>query len=168
MTGLVLTPALDELALLDAYADRMDLCAITVKGPMNEGTRYEAEREIDVSVGLEMVRRGGSRVAKTRHSVVARRGRLGGRHLRGRATRPLVVAEVERGGPVTDLTIPSFCVTEVTSDPRFSNDALAGRPYGAVGGARSRPSSRPTVRGSCRASGTTTGPTGNKGCSVNH
>jgi hypothetical protein len=36
---------------------------------------------------------------------------------------------------VTDLTIPSFCVTEVTSDPRFSNDALARRPYGAWAGA---------------------------------
>ena len=44
---------------------------------------------------------------------------------------PLLVAEVERGGPVTDLTIPAFCVTEVTSDPRFSNDALASRPYGS-------------------------------------
>ena len=47
------------------------------------------------------------------------------------ANAPLVVAEVERGGPVTDLTIPSFCVTELTSDARFSNDALARRPYGS-------------------------------------
>ena len=108
----------------------MDLCAITVKGPMNEGTRYEAERELDVSVGLEMVRRGGARVAKTRHSVWLGEDGWVIDTFAG-ANAPLVVAEVERGGPVTDLTIPSFCVTEVTSDPRFSNDALAGRPYGS-------------------------------------
>ncbi|WP_426592537.1 hypothetical protein ACPPVS_12230 [Cellulomonas sp. McL0617] len=130
VTGLVLTPALDELALLEAYADRIDLCAITVKGPMNEGTRYEAERELDVSVGLEMVRRGGARVAKTRHSVWLGEDGWVIDTFAG-ANAPLVVAEVERGGPVTDLTIPSFCVTELTSDPRFSNDALAGRPYGS-------------------------------------
>ena len=45
------------------------------------------------------------------------------------ANAPLVVAECERGGPVTDLTIPDFCVTEVTDDPRFANDALAGTPF---------------------------------------
>jgi len=97
---------------------------------MNEGTRYEAEREIDVSVGIEMVHRGGARVAKTRHSVwLGEDGWVVDTFAGGNA--PLVVAEVERGGPVTDLSIPSFCVTEVTSDARFSNDALAGRPYGS-------------------------------------
>ena len=129
VAGLVLTPGQDELALLADYADQVDFCAITVKGPMNEGTRYEAEREIDVLVGLEMVRRGGARVAKTRHSVwLGDDGWVIDTFAGGNA--PLVVAEVERGGPVTDLTIPAFCVTEVTSDPRFSNDALAGSPYG--------------------------------------
>jgi adenylate cyclase len=77
-----------------------------------------------------MVRRGGARVAKTRHSVWLGDDGWVIDTFAG-ANAPLVVAEVERGGPVTDLTIPSFCVTEVTSDPRFSNDALAGRPYGA-------------------------------------
>ena len=42
---------------------------------------------------------------------------------------PLVIAEAERSGPVTNLTIPSFCVTEVTDQPRFSNDGLANRPF---------------------------------------
>ena len=127
--GLVLDPGLDELAILDRYADQMDFCAITVKGPMNEGTRYEAERELDVSVGIELVRRGGARVAKTRHSVwLDADGWVVDTFAGGNA--PLMIAEVERGGPVTDLTIPAFCVTEVTSDPRFSNDALAGTPYG--------------------------------------
>ena len=46
------------------------------------------------------------------------------------ANRPLIVAECERGGPVTDLSIPSFCVTEVTDDRRFSNESLSHTPFG--------------------------------------
>ena len=41
----------------------------------------------------------------------------------------LVVAEAERSGPVTNLQIPSFCVTEITDQARFSNDGLASRPF---------------------------------------
>ena len=67
-------------------------------------------------------------MAKTRHAVW-----LGGDgwvvDVFGGGNAPLVVAEVERGGPVTDLTIPTFCVTELTDDPRFSNDGLARAPY---------------------------------------
>ncbi len=123
-------PARSPLEVLDEHADRFDFCAVTVKGPMNSGTRYEAERELDVAVGMELVRRGGQRVAKTRHSVW-----LGDDgwvvDVFAGANAPLVVAEVERGGPVTDLVVPEFCVTEVTDDPRFGNDALARTPYGA-------------------------------------
>lgn len=119
---------LDERALLEAHLDEFDFCALTAKGPMIEGTRYEAEREIDPTIGIEMVRRGAALVAKTRHAVW-----LGGDgwvvDVFGGANRPLVVAEVERGGPVTDLTIPTFCVTELTDDPRFSNDGLARAPF---------------------------------------
>lgn len=126
----VLDPALAPLEVLEAYGDRFDFCAVTVKGPMNSGTRYEAERELDVAVGLQLVRRGGLRVAKTRHSVW-----LGDDgwvvDVFAGANAPLVVAEVERGGPVTDLVVPAFCVTEVTDDPRFGNDGLARTPYGA-------------------------------------
>ncbi|MBB2921356.1 hypothetical protein [Cellulomonas cellasea] len=118
----------DDLAVLDALADRVDFCALTVKSPMNEGTRYEAEREIDVAVGLQMIRLGGARVVKNRYSIW-----LGSDgwvvDVFGGANRPLVIAECERGGPVTDLTIPAFCVTEVTDDRRFANDALSGAPY---------------------------------------
>ena len=119
----------DELALLDRYAYLFDFCAITVKGPMVGGTRYEAERELDPAMGLELVRRGGSRVAKTRHSVWLGDDGWVIDTFAG-ANAPLVVAEVERGGPVTDLVVPEFAVTEVTDDPRFSNDALARAPYG--------------------------------------
>ena len=46
---------------------------------------------------------------------------------------PLVIAEAERSGPVTNLIIPSFCITEVTDQARFSNDGLASKPYSACG-----------------------------------
>ena len=125
-----LDPSRTPLEVLDEYADRFDFCQVTVKSPMNAGTRYEAERELDVAVGMELVRRGGQRVAKTRHSVW-----LGDDgwvvDVFAGANAPLVVAEVERGGPVTDLVVPDFCVTEVTDDARFGNDALARTPYGA-------------------------------------
>lgn len=121
---------LDEVTLLERYADRVDFCAVTVKGPMNGGTRYEAEREIDPLVGVQMVRRGGARVAKVRHSVWLGEDGWVVDVFAG-ANAPLVVAEVERGGPVTDLAIPGFCVTEVTADARFANDGLAHRPYAA-------------------------------------
>lgn len=120
----------DPVRLLDRYAPAVDLCTLTAKGPMAGGTRYEAEREVDVAVGVQMIRRGGARVVKTRYSVwVGADGWVV--DVFGGANHPLVVAECERTGPVTDLQIPAFCVTELTDDPRFSNDALAGRPYGA-------------------------------------
>lgn len=125
-----LDPAADELALLEAHVDAVDFGAVTVKGPMNAGTRYEAEREIDPTVAVELVRRGGGRVAKLRHAVWLGEDGWVIDVFAGRNA-PLVVAEVERGGPVTDLAIPDFAVTEVTVDPRFANDALARSPFSA-------------------------------------
>lgn len=125
-----LDPAADELALLEAHVDAVDFGAVTVKGPMNAGTRYEAERELDPTVAVELVRRGGGRVAKLRHAVWLGEDGWVIDVFAGRNA-PLVVAEVERGGPVTDLAIPAFAVTEVTVDPRFANDALARNPFSA-------------------------------------
>lgn len=123
-----LGPDSDPLTVLDEVGDRFDFCAVTLKGPMNVGTRYEAEREIDVTVGIEMIRRGGHRIVKNRYSVW-----LGADgwviDLFGGANSPLVIAECERAGPVVDLQIPAFCVTEVTDDARFANDGLARAPY---------------------------------------
>ncbi|MCB7138074.1 hypothetical protein [Cellulosimicrobium marinum] len=123
-----MTATTDPVTVLDRHASDVELCTLTVKGPSAGGTRYEAERELDVAVGLQLVRRGGARVVKTRWSVW-----LGDDgwvvDVFGGADHPLVVAECERSGPVTDLKIPDFCVTELTDDPRFSNDALARRPY---------------------------------------
>jgi adenylate cyclase len=123
-----MTPGTDPLAELDRHEAAVDLCTLTAKGPTAGGTRYEAEREIDPAVGLQMVRRGGARIVKTRYSAwLGDDGRVV--DVFGGENHPLVVAECERTGPVTDLQIPAFCVTELTDDPRFSNDALARRPY---------------------------------------
>ncbi|WP_127130217.1 hypothetical protein [Georgenia sp. SYP-B2076] len=126
--GAPVAAGLDEVALLGALADRFDSCFLTAKGPYIGGTRYEAERELDVSVGLAMVRLGGVKVVKYRYSVwLGSDGWVLDAFLGRNA--PLIVAECERGGPVTDLAIPDFCVTEVTADPRFANDTLANHPY---------------------------------------
>ncbi len=123
-----LGPDDDPREVLDAYRDQVDFAAVTVKGPSAGGTRYEAERELDPLVGAELVRRGGARVLKTRYAAWL--GADGWSvDVFGGANHPLVVAECERSGPVTGLQIPDFCVTELTDDRRFSNEALAVRPY---------------------------------------
>jgi CYTH domain-containing protein len=118
----------DPRDVLDAYRDKVDFAAVTVKGPSAGGTRYEAERELDPLVGLELVARGGARVLKTRYAAWL--GADGWSvDVFGGANHPLVIAECERSGPVTELQIPDFCVTELTDDRRFSNESLAVRPY---------------------------------------
>lgn len=44
------------------------------------------------------------------------------------ANAPLVIAEVELASPDQALTIPDWCVHEITGEGRFSNAALAARP----------------------------------------
>jgi adenylate cyclase len=118
----------DPADVLDAMRGRVDFAAVTVKGPSAGGTRYEAERELDPLVALELVRRGGARVVKTRYAAWI--GADGWSiDVFGGANHPLVVAECERSGPVTGLQIPDFCVTEITDDRRFSNESLAVQPY---------------------------------------
>jgi adenylate cyclase len=119
----------DPRDVIDAHRERFDFAAVTVKGPSAGGTRYEAERQLDPLVGVELVARGGARVVKTRYAVWL--GADGWSvDVFGGANHPLVVAECERSGPVTGLQIPDFCVTEITDDRRFSNESLAVDPYG--------------------------------------
>ncbi|MEG3614251.1 CYTH domain-containing protein [Isoptericola haloaureus] len=119
----------DAREVLDVWRDRVDFAAMTVKGPSAGGTRYEAERQLDPLVAVELVRRGGARVVKTRYAAWL--GADGWSiDVFGGANHPLIVAECERSGPVTELQIPDFCVTEITDDRRFSNESLAVRPYG--------------------------------------
>ncbi|MBI3225882.1 MAG: CYTH domain-containing protein [Mycolicibacterium cosmeticum] len=114
--------------LVEALGDE-SIGTMTAKGPAAGGTRYEAERELDPMVAGQIVRRADHVVAKIRYSVwLGEDGWVIDRFLGGNA--PLVLAEVERGGPVVDLVIPDFCVTEVSEDDRFRNEYLAHQPFG--------------------------------------
>ncbi|MDO5494302.1 MAG: hypothetical protein Q4G64_01145 [bacterium] len=114
---------------LEIFEQDFDSCILTAKGPSAGGTRYEAEREIDVNVGIEMSRRGGVTIAKSRYSLWLGEDGWVIDEFAG-TNAPLLIAECERGGPVVDLVIPRFCTSEVTDDHRFSNDSLAEHPFG--------------------------------------
>lgn len=117
-----------ELEYLRRHQDLFEFAAVTVKGPVIAGTRYEAERELDVMTAIELVLRGGNRILKHRHSAwLGEDGWV--IDVFGGANQGLIIAEVERGGPVVDLAIPAFCYSEITEDPRFTNDSLSQRPF---------------------------------------
>ncbi|MGX9670273.1 CYTH domain-containing protein [Mycobacterium sp. HM-7] len=126
-------PSMD---LIDAIGSDA-IGTMTAKGPAAGGTRYEAERELDPLVAGEIVRRAEHVVTKVRYSVwLGEDGWIFDRFMGGNA--PLLLAEVERGGPVVDLAIPTFCVTEVSEDDRFRNEYLAHQPYGTWADAHRR------------------------------
>ncbi len=113
---------------VELFADDFDLCVLAAKGPYTGGTRYEAERVLDVNVGTQMSLLGGTTLTKLRYGVwLGQDGWVIDRFLGD--NKPLIVAECERTGPVVDLEIPAFCVEEVTEDRRFSNDALTVKPF---------------------------------------
>ncbi|OZG63002.1 adenylate cyclase [Bifidobacterium lemurum] len=123
-----MTPDLNPTAIVDQYRNRFSEAFVTVKGPSVGGTRYEAEREIDTRIAAELIKRGGEVIAKNRFSVwIAEDG--WSVDVFGGANAPLIIAEAERSGPVTNLTIPKFCTTEITDQARFSNDGLAAWPF---------------------------------------
>jgi adenylate cyclase len=114
--------------LVEALSEE-SIGTMTAKGPAVGGTRYEAERELDPMVAAQIVRRSEFVVAKVRYSVwLGEDGWIIDRFLGGNA--PLLLSEVERGGPVVNLAIPSFCVSEVSEDDRFRNEYLAHQPFG--------------------------------------
>lgn len=114
--------------LVDSLGDDA-IGTMTAKGPATGGTRYEAERELDPLVAGQIVRRGEHVITKVRYSAwLGEDGWIIDQFLGGNA--PLLLSEVERGSPVVDLAIPSFCVTEVSEDDRFRNEYLASRPFG--------------------------------------
>ena len=125
-----MTALSDARDVLREHRDAVDFAAVTVKGPSVGGTRYEAERQLDPQVGAELVGRGGAHIVKTRYAAWL--GADGWSvDVFGGPNHPLIVAECERSGPVTDLQIPDFCVTELTDDRRFSNESLAVDPFSA-------------------------------------
>lgn len=118
---------------IELFADDFDLCILAAKGPYTGGTRYEAERVLDVSVGTQMSLLGGATLVKLRYGVwLGQDGWVIDQFLGPNA--PLIIAECERTSPVVNLEIPDFCVEEVTEDGRFSNDALTVEPFGKWSG----------------------------------
>lgn len=113
---------------IELFADDFDLCMLTAKGPAAGGTRYEAERELDINVGINMSLLGGKTLAKRRYGVWLGEDGWVIDQFSGENA-PLIIAECERTSPVTNLQVPDFCVAEVTDDFRFSNDALSNDPY---------------------------------------
>jgi CYTH domain-containing protein len=123
-----LSASSDAREVLARFSSEVDLATVTVKGPSIGGTRYEAERTLEPSVAVEVVRRGGAQILKTRYAAwLGEDGWVIDEF--GGPNAPLLVGEVERSGPVTNLQIPDFCVTELTDDWRFSNESLAVDPY---------------------------------------
>lgn len=129
-------PAVDELG---AYERRIlaqlmkthpagAVATIAVKSPAVAGERYEMEAGLDTDVAVQIVQRAPRVIAKTRHSLWFNEDGWEFDVFAGQNA-GLVVAEIERLTPVVDLEIPDFCVTEVTADPRFTNDALSKEPW---------------------------------------
>ena len=123
-----MSPSTDAANVISRHREAFSEAFVTVKGPAVGGTRYEAEREIDAHIAIELILRGGVPIVKNRFSAWI--GEDGWSiDVFGGANSPLVVAEAERSGPVTNLVIPKFCITEITDQPRFSNDGLASHPF---------------------------------------
>jgi adenylate cyclase len=119
----------DVLVNTTTLADADAIGTITAKGPAAGGTRYEAERELDPIVAGQIISRADHVITKIRYSAwLGEDGWIVDRFLGRNA--PLLLAEVERNAPVVDLTIPAFCVTEVSEDDRFRNEYLAHHPFG--------------------------------------
>lgn len=108
--------------------DRAVSATIAVKSPPVVGERYEMESEIDIDVATQILRRSPHIILKNRHSLWYDEDGWEFDVFCGQNS-GLIVAECERTGPVVDLKIPVFCVTEVTDDLRFSNDYLSKEPW---------------------------------------
>ncbi|WP_206424899.1 hypothetical protein [Neoactinobaculum massilliense] len=108
--------------------DARPRATVAVKSPAVAGERYELEVELDVDVARQIIRRSSNVVLKNRYSLwIDEDGWefdvFGGQNA------GLVIAEIERLGPVVDLKIPDFAVSEVTEDTRFTNDFLSKEPW---------------------------------------
>lgn len=116
-------------ALLATGVDESTVKAtIAVKSPSISGERYELENALDFDVAIQILQRSANLVLKNRYSIWYDQDGWEF-DVFGGANHGLIVAECERLTPVTDLVIPEFCTTEVTSDLRFTNDYLSKEPF---------------------------------------
>lgn len=123
-----------ERRILADFQGSLSGAWITVKSPPVSAQRYELDQQLDSAVAISILQRCPTIVIKNRHSVwLGEDGweidEFGGQNA------GLVIAECERTGPVVNLTIPDFCETEVSSDPRFTNDYLSAQPWVGWGSA---------------------------------
>lgn len=108
-----------------------DQAWMTVKGPTTGITRQEVEFPLDPTVAAElfdMCLEG--RVRKTRHEIVFG-GTLWEVDEFHDENEGLIVAEVELPAETSTFERPPWLGAEVTADSRFSNSALARRPWSA-------------------------------------
>lgn len=116
------------LAELMKQADSTMRAVISVKSPIVTAERYEFEREIDVDVACQILRRSTNLIVKNRLSLwIGEDGWVF--DVFGGQNEGLIVAECERLQPVVSLEIPDFCTTEVSGDLRFTNDFLSKEPW---------------------------------------
>ena len=116
------------LAALTERAGADMRAVISVKSPIVTAERYEFEKEIDASVGVQILRRCSGIVLKNRLSIWL--GEDGWEFdVFGGQNEGLIIAECERLQPVVSLQIPPFCITEVSGDFRFTNDSLSKAPW---------------------------------------
>ncbi|MFP7696979.1 adenylate cyclase [Trueperella sp. LYQ143] len=122
--------AYERRLLRSVMKDNADqaVATIAVKSPSVNGERYEMESELDPDVAVQIIQRANRVVAKTRHSLWVNEDGWEFDVFVGQ-NEGLIIAEIERLTPVVDLVIPEFCCTEVTADPRFTNDALSKEPW---------------------------------------
>jgi CYTH domain-containing protein len=107
---------------------------LTVKGPAAGGARDEYEYPVPLADAEEMLSRlcPGGRIEKIRHRVPYA-GRTWEVDEFTGENAPLVVAEVELDRIDDELSLPPWVGREVTEDPRYTNAALALRPYSRWG-----------------------------------
>ncbi|MBP3223143.1 MAG: adenylate cyclase [Actinomycetaceae bacterium] len=101
---------------------------ISVKSPAVTAERYEFEKDIDIDVAFQIIRRSPKIIVKNRYSVWIGEDGWAFDVFAGQNT-GLIVGECERLSPVTNLEIPKFCLTEVSGDLRFTNDTLSRMPW---------------------------------------
>jgi CYTH domain-containing protein len=117
----------------DGFTVRMRLRAdrkawLTLKAPAAGIARHEFEYDIPGTDAEELWALASHRVTKTRYSLQQGGGDWVVDCFEG-SNSPLILAEVELEAPDSPLTIPDWCGVEITGDPRWSNAALAYKPF---------------------------------------